>query len=35
MVLNPVVQLVSPGSNLGAGALAMQASAEMRNESAF
>jgi Flp pilus assembly protein TadG len=32
MVLNPVVRLVTPQSNAGAGPLAMAASALMRNE---
>jgi Flp pilus assembly protein TadG len=32
MVLNPVVRLVTPQSNTGAGPLAMAASALMRNE---
>lgn len=32
MVLNPVAKLVQPTSNLGKGALTMQASALMRNE---
>jgi len=32
MVLNPVAQLVAPGSTLGGAALTLTASAEMRNE---
>ena len=34
-VLNPVVQLVSPGNTLGKGVLTMTASAKMRNESQY